>query len=124
MAQKILIVDDEPDTLTVLRVILEQADYDISTATNGREALESVASNPPELIILDQMMPEMDGLEALRRLKANPATKDIPVIILSAKDRTDDMIKGWENGTDLYLVKPINGAELTDYVNCILLKEG
>ena len=123
MALKILVVDDEPDTLEVLRAILEHADYEVTTAKNGLQALESVAAHKPDLIMLDQMMPEMDGFEALRRLKSNDATKHIPVVILSARDKPDDLQQGWKSGTDLYLVKPVTGNELTDYVNCILKED-
>ncbi|HEX8550813.1 MAG TPA: response regulator [Abditibacteriaceae bacterium] len=120
MAKRILVVDDEPETVAVLRAILEYAGYEVSAAHNGVEALASVAAGHPDLILLDQMMPEMDGSEALRRLKSNEETKQIPVVILSAKDKPADLMKGWESGTDLYLIKPITGPELTDYIKCIL----
>lgn len=120
MAKRILIVDDEPDTVDVLRAILVQAGYAVSTAANGLEALSSVAASKPDLIVLDQMMPEMDGNQALVRLKGSYATKEIPVVILSAKDGAEDLQRGWDSGTDLYLIKPINGVELTDYIGCIL----
>jgi len=120
MAKKILVADDEPDTRDVLTVILVQAGYEVTTATNGVEALESVAAARPDLILFDQMMPEMDGSQSLMRLKGSYATKEIPVVILSAKDGAEDLQRGWDAGTDLYLTKPINSAELTEYLSCIL----
>lgn len=123
MAKRILIVDDEPDTIDVLRAILVQAGYVVTTATNGFEALASVSSARPDLILLDQMMPEMDGNQALLRLKASYATKEIPVVILSAKDGAEDFQRGWDSGTDLYLTKPINSEELTEYLSCILVDD-
>jgi CheY-like chemotaxis protein len=119
MSKRILIVDDEPDTVAVLRILMEHEGYEVSTASNGKQALDSVAASKPDLILLDQMMPQMDGSEALRHLKSDEATKDIPVVILSAKDKPADLMKGWESGTDLYLIKPITGPELTDYLKCI-----
>src|SRR5687767_14082630 len=104
MPKRILIVDDEPDTVAVLKAILEHAGYAVSTATNGAEALDSVASARPDLIVLDQMMPIMDGKQALVRLKGSYATKEIPVVILSAKDAMEDLQEGWDSGSDLYLV--------------------
>ncbi|HEX8550746.1 MAG TPA: response regulator [Abditibacteriaceae bacterium] len=120
MSKQILVVDDEPNVVSVLRIMLEHAGYKVSTAGNGVQALESVAASRPDLILLDQMMPQMDGTQVLRNLKGRDETKDIPVVILSAKDEPADLMKGWESGTDLYLVKPIVGAELTDYIDCIL----
>jgi DNA-binding response OmpR family regulator len=120
VSKQILVVDDEPNVVSVLRIMLEHAGYKVSTAGNGVQALESVAASRPDLILLDQMMPQMDGTQVLRNLKGRDETKDIPVVILSAKDEPADLMKGWESGTDLYLVKPIVGAELTDYIDCIL----
>ena len=120
MNKKILLVDDERDTLRVFTLLLEKCGYVVSTATNGREALESVAASKPDLILLDVMMPEMSGSEALARLKSSAETRDIPVVILSAKDEPEDLQQGWEGGTDLYLIKPIVGSELVEYLDCIL----
>ena len=120
IAKKILVVDDEPDIVDYLRVVLEQAGYHVTTASNGHEALERVAAIRPDLVVLDQMMPLMDGLETLRRLKSDESTKDIPVVTLTAQDSAADMQSGWKSGTDLYLLKPILRADLLDYVECIL----
>jgi two-component system alkaline phosphatase synthesis response regulator PhoP len=120
MSKFILLVDDEPDVIYALKVSLEQAGYRVSTAENGQQALHTVANDRPDLILMDRMMPVMDGLEALRRLKDNPSTAHIPVVLLTGQDSYQDMEEGWKNGTDLYLTKPVFPAELLDYIRCIL----
>lgn len=119
MSQKILVVDDEPHIVRLVQVNLEKAGYDVTTASNGREALEAVAEVQPDLVVLDVMMPEMDGLEALKRLKENAATSEIPVILLTAKAQDADVFEGWKSGADLYLTKPFNPGELLLFVQRI-----
>lgn len=119
MTKHILIVDDEPQVLRLLELSLEQAGYQVSTAENGQEALKFIATVKPDLVIMDSVMPVMDGIEALKQLKNNEATAAIPVILLTAKDSPSDMAKGWESGTDLFLTKPILTAELLDYIQTI-----
>jgi CheY-like chemotaxis protein len=120
MSKFILLVDDEPDIIYSLKVSLEQAGYRVSTAENGQQALDTVANNRPDLILMDRMMPVMDGLEALRNLKQNPSTSDIPVVMLTGQDSYQDMEEGWDSGTDLYLTKPVFPAEILEYIRCIL----
>src|SRR5690606_17392529 len=98
----------------------KKAGYEVTTANNGREALEAVALSAPDLIVMDVMMPEMDGFAALQKLKENSATSNIPVIMLTAKAQDADVFKGWQSGADLYLTKPINPAELLTCVERIL----
>ncbi len=119
MSQKILVVDDEPHIVRLVQVNLQKAGYTVSTASNGREALEAVANEQPDLMVLDVMMPEMDGLETLKRLKGNPETDDIPVILLTAKAQDADVFEGWKSGADLYLTKPFNPGELLLFVQRI-----
>lgn len=119
MSKKILAVDDEKHIVRLVQINLQKAGYDVSIASNGREALESVASNRPDLIVMDVMMPEMDGFAALQKLKDNPETKDIPVIMLTAKAQDADVFKGWQSGADLYLTKPFNPSELITFVQRI-----
>jgi two-component system alkaline phosphatase synthesis response regulator PhoP/two-component system response regulator VicR len=119
MSQKILVVDDEPHIVRLVQVNLEKAGYVVVTASNGREALETVASEQPDLMVLDVMMPEMDGLETLKRLKDNPQTHEIPVILLTAKAQDEDVFEGWKSGADLYLTKPFNPGELLLFVQRI-----
>jgi len=119
MSQKILVVDDEPHIVRLVQVNLEKAGYIVSTASNGKEALEAVEKDQPGLVVLDVMMPEMDGLETLKRLKENSATSEIPVILLTAKAQDADVFEGWKSGADLYLTKPFNPGELLLFVQRI-----
>ena len=108
----ILIVDDVPKNIQLLGNVLSNEGYDISIAENGIEALETVEEVLPDLILLDVMMPEMDGHEACARLKENSETKDIPIIFLTAKTETEDIVKGFELGAVDYVTKPFNSTEL------------
>lgn len=108
---KILIVDDDPSNITAMAGVLPD-DYQLIVATNGPEALETVASEQPDLILLDVTMPEMDGYEVCRRLKANPITREIPVIFLTALHEAKDEQKGLELGAVDYMIKPVNPAIL------------
>jgi len=117
MSGRILVVDDTPANLQALAATLKEKGYQISVATNGRQALEAVARVRPDLILLDVMMPEMDGFEACRRLKASDATNDIPIIFLTARTETSDIVKGFELGAVDYVPKPFNAHELLARVN-------
>ncbi len=120
MAMRILAVDDEKHILRLVQINLEKAGYDVVTASNGREALAAVDAQKPALIVMDVMMPEMDGLEALTILKSKPETAGIPVIMLTAKAQDADVFQGWQSGADLYLTKPFNPIELLTFVKRIL----
>lgn len=109
---KILIVDDEPFNVDYLEQELADLGYQTVSARNGREALEKVAAEPPDLILLDVMMPVMDGFTACRILKGNEETRLIPIVIMTALDGIDDRIKGIEAGADDFLTKPVNPREL------------
>ncbi|MCH7839692.1 MAG: response regulator [Planctomycetes bacterium] len=109
----VLVVDDEPTNRTICKGCLQRAGYTIREAADGRAAITSVHEDPPWVILMDVMMPEMDGLECTRRLKADPDTRDIPIIIVSALAKGDDVLAGLEAGADEYLTKPISTAELT-----------
>jgi len=109
---QLLIVDDNPQNIQVLGTMLRNENYRISVAMNGVQALERVKAAKPELILLDVQMPEMDGIECCKRLKADPETKDIPVIFLTALSQTEDMKRGYEVGAADYATKPFNGPEL------------
>ena len=109
---KILIVDDEPFNVDYLEQELEDLGYETASAVNGRQALEQVAADPPDLILLDVMMPVMDGFETCRRLKEDEETRLIPVIIMTALDALEDRIKGIEAGADDFLTKPVDEREL------------
>lgn len=119
MPRKILTVDDEKHIVRLIQVNLERQGYEVVTAHDGREALEKVESERPDLVILDVMMPYMDGFEVLQNMKRNPGTRDIPVIMLTAKAQDADVFKGWQSGVDCYLTKPFNPMELISFVQRI-----
>jgi two-component system alkaline phosphatase synthesis response regulator PhoP/two-component system response regulator VicR len=119
MQKRILAVDDEPHILRLIQINLQRNGYLVELAGDGKEALERVAANPPDLIVLDVMMPYMDGFEVLRALKREPSTRDIPVIMLTAKASDQDVFMGWSSGVDCYLTKPFNPQELVNFVRRI-----
>src|SRR5947199_10451248 len=119
MPKKILAVDDERHIVRLVEVNLALAGYQVVTAIDGREALQKVEAEKPDLVVLDVMMPYMDGFEVLRNLKANPETADIPVIMLTAKAQDADVFRGWQSGVDCYLTKPFNPMELLTFVKRI-----
>ncbi len=117
--KKILAVDDERHIVRLVQVNLERAGYQVLTAFDGKEALKKVESDKPDLIVLDVMMPHMDGFEVLKRLRATDSTKDIPVVMLTAKAQDADVFRGWASGVDCYLTKPFNPIELLTFVKRI-----
>ncbi|KAF0144301.1 MAG: putative two-component system response regulator [Nitrospirae bacterium] len=110
---KILIIDDEEKNVKLMIAILKNYGYDFETAKNGIEAIEKAKAFTPNLILLDIMMPEMDGYEACRRLKENPETQHIPVVMVTALTDRDSRIRGLESGADDFLTKPIDSTEIT-----------
>jgi adenylate cyclase len=124
MPSKILIVDDEPFNLDVLEQELADYDYVIDRAGDGVEALEKTASFNPDLILLDYMMPKMNGIEVVKHLRANEQHRGIPVILLTAKATQEDKVKGLDAGADDYVTKPFDSVELLARVRAMLrLKE-
>lgn len=109
---KVLIVDDEPFNLDVLQQELEDSDYWIITASNGQEALNKIKSEQPDLILLDLMMPVVDGFTVLSDIKADAYLRDIPVIILSAANDSKSIVKGIKQGADDYITKPVDADHL------------
>jgi pilus assembly protein CpaE len=122
MAEKILVVDDDIDSLRLIVMMLQHNGYDVAAASAGAQALQKVASEHPDLIILDVMMPDMSGYEVCRRLRKNPETKAIPIIMFTAKTLIDDKVAGFEAGADDYLTKPTHPAELASRVRAILAR--
>ena len=110
--RRILIVEDAPANIQALTAVLRNEGYKLSVATNGRQALEVLAKVRPDLILLDVMMPEVDGFETCRRIKASPDWRDIPIIFLTARTETDDIVRGFEVGAVDYVAKPFHAHEL------------
>ena len=120
MHENILIVDDEPHLATLLADVLTNAGYDAHTIDNGRDALEVVQRDPPDLMLLDVQMPQLDGFEVAARLKADPATAAIPIIMLSAMRGRGARVIGLESGAEEFLSKPFDQAELLARVRNLL----
>lgn len=120
MAEKVLIIDDDIDTLKLVGLMLERQGYEITVASNGTIGLTKAAEEQPELILLDVMMPDLDGYEVTRRLREDPSLAHIPIIMFTAKTMVDDKVAGFEAGVDDYLTKPTHPAELTAHVKAVL----
>jgi diguanylate cyclase (GGDEF)-like protein len=117
---RILVVDDHPDNVEIINARLSSRGFVIETASNGEEALHVVRENPPHLILLDVMMPIMDGYEVCRRIKQDDSLPYIPIILVTARDSTQDKVEGLDAGADDYLTKPINFPELEARVRSML----
>lgn len=120
MAEKILVVDDDVDSLKLIGLMLQRQGYEVTSAGTGGQALVRAEAEQPNLIILDVMMPDMNGLDVCKRLRQNPQTARIPIIMFTAKTLIDDKVKGFEAGADDYLTKPTHPAELASRVKAIL----
>jgi two-component system phosphate regulon response regulator PhoB len=118
--EKILAVDDDPDILKLLQYNLEKEGFSVITAANGQEALRLVRSQPPQAIILDLMLPEVDGLEVCRQIRRDEALSRIPILMLTAKGEEVDRVVGFELGADDYITKPFSPRELVLRVKAIL----
>lgn len=122
MAEKILIVDDDVDTLRLVGLMLQRQGYQVVAASNGSQGLNKAFEERPNLILLDVMMPDMDGYEVTRRLRKNPATASIPILMFTAKTQLDDKVAGFEVGADDYLTKPTHPTELQSHVKALLAR--
>jgi len=120
MSRRVLVVDDEPDVRVYLTVTLELAGFDVVEACDGVEALELARSNSPDLVLLDVMMPRLDGMQALRRLRSDPRTSHLPVLLTTARAQRDDILQGLDTGADDYLTKPIDADVLVARVRAAL----
>ena len=120
MGEKILIVDDDLETIRLIGMVLQRQGYQIVTATNGAEALSLALKEQPNLILLDLMMPDMDGNQVTRKLRDNPKTSKIHILMFSAKSQVEDKVSGYEAGVDEYLTKPIHPAELVARIKSVL----
>ena len=118
--KKLLLIDDDPNLILLVQDYLEFRGYEVITAENGREALEVLEEDSPDLIICDVMMPEMDGYTFVKHVRENPLTNWIPVLFLSAKGQSQDKVKGLNTGADVYMVKPFEPEELVAQVESSL----
>ena len=120
--KKILIVDDEPTVIKLVKFLLEKHGFEVCTACGGQESIEIAEKELPNLILMDIMMPKIDGNEAINRLKEIESTKEIPIIILSALGQEAEISRGLESGAVDYLIKPFNPKDFLDRVTKILEK--
>lgn len=120
MPYKILLADDEEDIKTVMRLFLEEKGYDIITAFDGLDAIDVTRTEKPDLILLDIMMPVINGFEVCQKLKADVATANIPIVMLSAAAHADSVKKGLDAGAVDYLVKPFDPEKLEEVIQRIL----
>lgn len=122
-SHKILVVDDEPEIHTVLGKLLSKEGYEVSSAYNAQEAYQSIERSKPDLIILDIMMPKVSGIEVCNKLRSEPATRDILILIVSARDAQSDRIEGLEHGADEYVSKPFHLRSLVRKIEHMLEKK-
>ena len=120
MAKRVLIADDEPNIVTSLEFLMEQAGMEVRVARDGQEAIDLAESFRPDLILLDVMMPVLNGYEVCQRLKSDPKLRHVRVLILSAKGRDVEVAKGRELGADGYITKPFSTRELVSKVRALL----
>ena len=120
MKPKILIVEDETAVITLLRYNLEHQGFEVDAVSDGEEALIAVDENPPDLVLLDWMLPQLSGIEVCRQLRRRPNTKQLPIILLTARGEEADTVRGLDSGADDYITKPFSPAELTARVHALL----
>ena len=118
--RRVLVVDDEPDVLLLCRVNLEFEGYEVMEASDGVEAMSRVRERRPDVVLLDVMMPRMDGWQVLSELKADDELKDIPVVMLTAKVQDQDQIRGWSSGASEYITKPFSPLSLSQVLEDVL----
>ncbi len=119
-SKRILAVDDDPLVTKLLRINLELSGYRVEEAWDGESALRVLAEDPPDLVVLDLMMPCVDGWQILQEIRRNETLKDIPVMILSARVHDEDIIRGWEMGADDYITKPFNPVRMTERLEAVM----
>jgi DNA-binding response OmpR family regulator len=117
-----LVIDDDPVIVQLLRVNFEIEGFEVLSAGDGREGVERARRDRPDLVLSDIMMPRVDGLQLLRQLKGDPATRSLPVILLSAKAQNAEVQQGLDLGADDYVTKPFDPLELIDRVNAVLAR--
>jgi CheY-like chemotaxis protein len=118
--RRVLVVDDEPDVLLLCRVNLEFEGYEVAEATDGEQAMERLREQPFDVVLLDVMMPKMDGWQVLEAVKADEDLKDLPVVMLTAKVQDQDQIRGWSQGAADYITKPFSPLALSQVLQDVL----
>jgi CheY-like chemotaxis protein len=118
--RSVLVVDDEPDVLLLCRVNLEFEGYRVVEASDGEQALEHLADEVPDVVLLEVMMPKMDGWAVLERIKEDPRTADVPVVMLTAKVQDHDQVRGWSAGAAEYITKPFSPLSLSQVVQDVM----
>ena len=124
MTLSAILAEDDPDIQLVARLALKRAGFSVTVVGNGQEALEAVRRTPPDVILLDWMMPELDGPETCRRLKSNPATAGIPVVFLTAKSQEAEIQRGLSLGAAGYVTKPFDALALGQQIKDIVASRG
>jgi CheY-like chemotaxis protein len=117
--RRVLVIDDDPLILEVLKTVLDLEEFEVDTAEDGEAGLRRLADQRPDVIVCDVMMPGIDGLEVCRRIKGDPGTADLPVVLLTARDRSEDRAAGEAAGCDAYLIKPFSPLHLIDVIGAI-----
>ncbi len=120
---KILIVEDDPTTVQLIEFLLKKNNFEVLIAYNGVEALQIIKKEKPDLILMDVMMPKMDGIEAIEKLQEDETTRDIPIVILSALGQEMDVMRGLQAGAASYIVKPFSPSELLEEIKAKLAKK-
>jgi len=120
MGQRILVVDDDSDALVMMKLILQRRDFNVLTAPSGSQALNLMAREMPDLVILDVMMPQMDGYEVCRRIRSDPRTTHLPVVMLTARAQPAQQMEGLRAGADDYIAKPVHPTELVERITAVL----
>lgn len=119
-SRKILVVDDDPTMVKLINVNLKLNNYSVMEATSGEQAMDALAAETVDLVVLDIMMPGVDGWEVLKRIRSSRETEEMPVILVTAKTQDSDVIRGWELGADEYVIKPFNPLLLVEVIRMVL----
>jgi DNA-binding response OmpR family regulator len=117
---KILVADDDPAIQKVLFQTFQLEGYEVATASDGEEALTELEGELPDVVVLDVMMPKLDGFDVLKRIRENPRTKTLPVILLTARSSQEDIWQGWQSGVDYYMTKPFDVEDLLKFLEHVL----
>lgn len=123
MKKRILLVEDEPNIVVSLTFLLERAGFEVATETNGQKALETILEDPPDTLVLDVMLPGLDGFEILRRVRADQRLEKLPVLMLTAKGQREDRKNALEFGADKFITKPFSNAEVVEAVQDLATRD-